>query len=151
MIMRAFALTTALVALVGTDAIAATPAQTISARQANFKQMGRGAKALKEELQKDAPSINVIRANAQLIIQAAPRVVGFFPRGTGPEAGAETKALPAIWKKNQKFRSDNNAMLNAVRGFQAAVGGNNISQIRAAYGALGRTCKACHDNFRTRD
>jgi cytochrome c556 len=32
---------------------------------------------------------------------------------------------------------------------QAAARTGNLDQIKAAFGAAGQSCKACHDNFRT--
>ncbi|KAJ8135192.1 hypothetical protein OY671_011595, partial [Metschnikowia pulcherrima] len=53
------------------SAIAATPAETVAARQANFKQLGRAMKAIGEESKKPAPDLGVIRASAQSSNQAA--------------------------------------------------------------------------------
>lgn len=30
----------------------------------------------------------------------------------------------------------------------AAAKSNDLDQLKAAFGAVGQTCKACHDNFR---
>ena len=131
-----------------TAAWAATPAETISARQANFKQMGRASKAISDQLKQDAPDVAVIRTNAGVLVQSAGRVHGGFPRGTGPEAGVKTAALPIIWQQGRDFRAKANNLVNATRGLQRAAAGGQIAAIKAAYPAVGGACKACHDTYK---
>jgi cytochrome c556 len=131
-----------------TAAWAATPAETIAARQNNFKQMGRAFKGINDELKKDAPDIAVLRTNAGTLAQAAPRVHGGFPRGTGPEAGVKTAALPIIWQQGAQFRTKANDLVNATRGLQRAAAGGNVAQVKAAVPAVGGACKGCHDTFK---
>lgn len=152
-------MTTKLVATFGALALAAAcslawaaaPADTVAARQANFKAIAKANKAIRDELQKPSPSLEVIRANAPVIAQAAPKVAGFFPRGTGPDSGLKTKALPAIWERNKDFTGGAGRFVAAARGLQNAARGTNIDAIRSAAQTLGGTCKSCHDTFRARD
>ena len=134
--------------LTATAAWAATPAQTITARQNNFKQMGRAQKALSDELKKPSPDLGVIRASANTIAGLAPQVNRWFPRGTGKESGAKTGALPAIWQQTARFNGGANQLVNASRGLQRAAAGGNVAQVRAAFPAVGGACKGCHDTFK---
>lgn len=131
-----------------TAAWAATPAETITARQANFKQMGRASKAVGDQLKQGAPDVAVIRTNAGILAQSATRVHGGFPRGTGPEAGVKTTALPIIWQQGRQFRDKANQLVTATRAFQRAAAGGNVGAIKAAYPAVGAACKGCHDTFK---
>ncbi len=128
-----------------------TAVDTITARQANFKQMGKGMKAIGEEIKSPAPSLAAINAGAAAIDQAAGKVAGYFPPGSGPQAGVKTQALPAIWEKNDEFKADTAKLVKAAAAMQAAVGGGNIDQVKAQFASLGATCKECHENFRARD
>lgn len=139
----------ALVAAAGaTVAVAATPAETVTARQNNFKQIGRAMKMLGDETRKPAPDINVIRAQANTLAALAPQVNRWFPRGTGKESGAKTGALPAIWQQAPLFNTKASQFTNATRGLQQAAGRGNIDQIKAALPAVGGSCKGCHDTFK---
>ncbi len=131
-----------------TAAWAATPAQTISARQANFKQMGRAFKAVGDQLKQSAPDVATIRTNATIIAQSAGRVHSGFPRGSGPEAGVKTAALPIIWQDNRDFQAKANQLVGAARGLKRAADGGNLDAIKAAVPALGGACKGCHDKFK---
>jgi cytochrome c556 len=134
--------------LSATAAWAATPAETISARQQNFKQMGRAQKAIGDQLKQSAPDVATIRANAGILVQSAGRVHGGFPRGTGPEAGVKTVALPIIWQQSSQFRGKANQLVGAARAFQRAAAGGNVNAIKAAFPAVGGACKGCHDTFK---
>lgn len=39
-------------------------------------------------------------------------------------------------------------MIKAVAKLSAASKSGNLDQVKAAFGDAGRTCKACHDDFR---
>lgn len=136
------------VAVTATAAWAATPAETIVARQGNFKQMGRASKGLSDELRKPASDIAVIRTHANTLAGLAPQIHRWFPRGSGPETGAKTTALPIIWQQGRQFNDKANALVGATRTLQRAAAGGNIDQIKAAYPAVGGACKGCHDTFK---
>jgi cytochrome c556 len=131
-------------------AIAAGAADVIAARQANFKQIGKANKGIMDELKNPAPSVPVLQANAKTLATLAPQVVRWFPAGSGPESGATTKALPAIWQQNAKFKEAAANFATATRNLNAAAASGDIARIRAAYGAVGGTCKGCHETFRGR-
>ena len=129
-------------------AVAATPAETVAARQNNFKQMGRAQKMLGDELKKPSPDVAVLRASAQTIATFAPQVNRWFPRGTGKESGARTGALPAIWQQTPRFNTSAGQLAGAAANLQRAAASGNVAQIRAAAPAVGAACKGCHDTFK---
>jgi cytochrome c556 len=131
-----------------TAAWAATPAETVTARQNNFKQLGRAQKLIGDELRKPAPDVRVIRTNAQTLANLAPQLHRWFPRGTGKESGARTGALPAVWQQTPLFNTKANQFTQAARSLQQAATRGNVAQIRAALPAVGGSCKGCHDTFK---
>lgn len=135
-------------ALVGGIAVAATPVETIAARQNNFKQMGRASKMLSDELKKPAPDIGLLRAQSQVLANLAPQIHRWFPRGTGKESGAKTGALPTIWQQTPLFNAKANQFIAAARNLQQAAARGNVAQIRAAFAGAGGGCKGCHDTFK---
>ncbi|MFT4026316.1 MAG: cytochrome c [Novosphingobium sp.] len=149
MIAAALAATATLAAgIAATAASAATPAETIAQRQDNFKRMGRASKAIGDEFKKPAPDLAVIRAASGALASLAPQVHRWFPRGTGKESGAKTGALPAIWAQAPLFNTKANQFTTAARAFQQAATRGNIDQIKAAFPAVGGSCKGCHDTFK---
>ncbi len=132
-------------------AYAVSPTDTIAARQANFKQMGKGMKAISEQIKSPTPSLEAIKAGAAAIDEAAGKVGGYFPAGSGPQTGVKTEALPAIWQKNDEFKSDTAKLIKAAAAMRVAAGGGNVDQVKAQFASLGATCKECHENFRAKD
>ena len=131
--------------------VSAAVTDTISQRQHNMKQFGGAFKAIGEELKKSDPSIPTIQANAAKMQALAPQVESWFPQGSGPESGAKTHALPAIWTQKAEFHKDAVAFRQAVDGLVAASKTGNVAQIGAAAGALGNNgCKSCHETFKQR-
>jgi cytochrome c556 len=152
--MKNFSMTAALVLATASfagAALAASASDTITARKANFKVMGKGMKAVSEQLKGASPDLAVIRAAAADIAGAAPKVGGFFPKGSGTEAGVKTGALPVIWQKSDEFKADAGKLTASAQGFQAAAASGDITKIKTAWMALGGSCKACHDTFKAKD
>lgn len=65
--------------------------------------------------------------------------------GAGTEGG---KAQPAIWTEAAKFKAGSEKMQTAITELNQAAQSGNLESIKKAFGAVGQTCKACHDDFR---
>ena len=132
-------------------ALAATPADMIHARQQNYKQIGKAMKGIGDELKGGSPSVPTIQADAKTIATLAPQVPSWFPKGTGPEAGVKTGALPAIWQNNADFQVAAKNFAVAAQNFNAVAAKGDLAQIADAQRALGGACKSCHERFRQKD
>ena len=66
--------------------------------------------------------------------------------GPGTDKG-ETRALPAIWTEQAKFKEGADKMQSEVAKLSAASKTGNLDAVKTAFGAVGQTCKACHDDF----
>jgi cytochrome c556 len=60
----------------------------------------------------------------------------------------DTKAKPEIWKERDKFDAGMRKMQDEMVKLSAAAKSGNLDQIKAAFGPVGQSCKACHDNYR---
>ena len=117
-------------------------------RHEGMEAIGKANKQLRREITSDAPNIAAIRSSAAAMAGLAAKSGKWFPKGTGPEMG-KTGAKPEIWQKPADFAAkvrDFQAASNALR--QAAASGN-MAAVKASYGRLGGTCKACHDPYRS--
>ncbi len=138
----------ALLVPVTSVALAASPAGIIKVRHQNFEGMGRAMKGLFDELRKPAPNFAVFKASATVLANSAPRIANHFPKGSGPESGLKTDALPAIWQKPGEFTAATNRLVGTTQALQAAVASGNVMQVSKAAGDVGGSCKNCHDTFR---
>jgi len=127
---------------------AAKPSPVFKLRHDNFEAMGRAMKGTFDEFKKPTPSVAVIQANAKVLAGAAIKVKGYFPKGTGPESGQKTEALPAIWERPADFTAAADRLVNATKAFQLAAATGDLTKIQPAAGAVGGSCKNCHDSFR---
>lgn len=59
-----------------------------------------------------------------------------------------TKAKPQIWTEKTKFNEYAEKMQGEMIKLDAAAKTGNLDSIKAAVGAVGGSCKACHDAFR---
>jgi len=67
--------------------------------------------------------------------------------GPGTDKG-DTRAEPAIWTEQAKFKAAADKAQAEVTKVAAAAKTGNLDAIKASFGAAGATCKACHDDFR---
>ncbi|HEY6870292.1 MAG TPA: cytochrome c [Novosphingobium sp.] len=128
-------------------AVAAGP-NVYKARHDNFEAMGRAMKGTADQFKSGTPDLTVIKANANTLAMAAPKVAGYFPKGTGAEGNPKSEALPVIWQKPADFAAANKKLVDAAKAYQAAAATGDLDQIKAAFGTLGGACKNCHDTFR---
>lgn len=67
--------------------------------------------------------------------------------GPGTDKG-DTRAKPEIWSNEAKFKTASENMVKAVADLSAAAQAGDLDKVKATFGAAGRACKACHDDFR---
>ena len=73
---------------------------------------------------------------------------GAWKQGTSiEEYPGKTTALPKIWTTYPEISEYGKKYRKAVNEL-AAVAGEGVDQLRSKIGALGKSCKACHDDFR---
>lgn len=117
-------------------------------RHENFEDMGDAFKAISRELKGDAPNVAVIRQSAGVITGFSRDLPGWFPAGSGPETGRETRAKAEIWREGEAFRARHEALAAAAGRFNILAQGGDIEAIRAESRTLGKACAECHDRFR---
>lgn len=126
----------------------ATPADSVKGRIASLRELGAAFKAVGDGLRASEPQTILLQQSARQIRNAANAMPGWFPAGSGPEAGVKTAAKPEIWAQPAQFRAAQDAFIERAARFQAAVNGGNAASMRQEMRALGATCKGCHDRFR---
>jgi cytochrome c556 len=137
----------------GTLAYAASPAivSAIKARQANFKEIGGAFKTVNDEIKSGAPNFASVRPAAREVALRAAGQAKYFVRGSGPESGEKTRALPTIWTDPAGFGQANANFVRAAAALDVAAQKGDVAALTAARTALGGACKACHDKFRARE
>jgi cytochrome c556 len=132
-------------------AFAADVGAQIKARQDYFKSIGGAMKGLSDEMKKPAPSTAEVQKFTATLDAQAPKLVSFFPAGTGPESGIKTGSKPEIWQQPAEFKKDAADFVDAAKKLNLAAKSGDIAATKTAAGALGSTCKSCHQAFRSKD
>jgi cytochrome c556 len=117
-------------------------------RHNNYERIGKAMRAAKQGLDANNPA--AVRTAAATISELAPRAESWFPAGTGPDIG-QTDARAEIWQQPQQFAAGMRNFRNAAAAFNQAAQGNDLAAMKSAHADLGKTCKSCHDRFRTDD
>jgi cytochrome c556 len=85
------------------------------------------------------------QANADLVLTFSK--LPFTAFGEGTDKGAPTRAKPEIWTNRADFDAKAKAYQDEAVKLQAAAKTGNLDQIKAAAGAVGQSCKSCHDTY----
>jgi len=89
---------------------------------------------------------NVAAANADIVVTMSKLPYAGFVEGTG---GSEKGAPNAkVWSDRAGFDAAARKMQDEVVKLAAAARSNNLDAMKAAFGAAGGSCKACHDDYR---
>jgi cytochrome c556 len=86
-------------------------------------------------------------ANENIAVVAMLNKLQFRAFVEGSEVG-NTRAKPTIWTQKDKFAAEVAKNQESVAKLVAAGQTGNLDQIKAAVGAVGQSCKSCHDEFR---
>ena len=129
----------------------AAPADVVEARHKEYKEMGKAMKETAGSFKSGAPDAALIKANAAIIASKADKIPGWFPVGTGPGVGTKNEAKAEIWTDKAGFAKAAADFSSAAKGFKAAADTGDMAAAGKALGALGGTCKGCHEKFKTKD
>jgi cytochrome c556 len=133
---------------------AAGPAEIaqIKPRQDKLRDMGGALKAITDEIKKGRIDWdNTVIPNAQTIKDRSGYLLNWFPKGSGPETGKKTYALPAIWQKTDDFQKLGKTMQAEADKLNQIALKKDEAGLKAQAVVLGKACKACHDPYRSPD
>jgi len=131
----------------GESATSPTPS-VIEERQANFKSIGKAFKQIRTQLEGGSPDMAAITTAAGDMNSAALNIQGHFPTGTSIDDGFDTEALASIWEKPEDFAEATKRLVDASAQMMAIAEGGDVAAVKEQVGAIGGSCKNCHDNFR---
>ena len=124
----------------------AKPEDAIKYRKAAFSVMashfGRLGPVVKGERPYNAEEV---AANVAIVEQMVKLPYVAFIAGSDK---GETKAKPEIWSNEAKFKAAADTTQKAVAALGVAAKAGSLDQVKVAFGDVGKSCKACHDDFR---
>jgi len=127
-----------------------SPAQLMKARHDHYHELGDAFKTIRDQSRDTTPDLKAIQSAANVVNEASVDQQRWFPAGTGPEAG-KTRALAQIWTRPQDFAAAQKMFSDAAPKLLAAANASDVAGIRTQFGAVGKSCKNCHDTFRAKE
>jgi cytochrome c556 len=137
-----------------TGGIKAAPSisDLIKSRQDKLRDMGGALKGIDDELKKRNPDWdNVIGPAVETLQSRGTYLLEWFPKGSGPESGLKTYALPALWQKPDDFTKLGKAMMVETAKLKQIASTKDVAGLRSEVVVVGKSCKACHDSYRSPD
>jgi cytochrome c556 len=126
------------------------PEDEIRYRQSVMNVVGRAMGPMGAMAQGKAPfNVAVAQKNSALVDTMLGLPWESF--GPGTDKGAPTKADTKIWKETAKFKEGAQNTQKAVANLAAAAKTGDEGKFKAAFGEVGKTCKACHDDYRLKE
>ena len=138
-------------ALAGAAYAQFSPKEAVGVRVNGYRETGAAFKTLNDQLKSDTPIKIMLRTSARRIVQTSHDQYGWFPAGSGPEAGEKTKAKPVIWSDAAGFKTAQDRFQQQAALMAQAVDGGDLSQIKTQAHALGEACAACHNKYREKE
>jgi cytochrome c556 len=130
--------------MVGMATAAVGQADPIKTRQAVMKANGAAIGTLVKMVKGETPFDAAAVQKALESIDGAKNYAELFPVGSDQ---GDTKAKDTIWSDNAGFRAALAKLITADEA-QLANPPKDIDGVKAALGAIGPTCKNCHDTYR---
>jgi len=104
------------------------------------------------------PLVAVAQGRAPYNAAAVQRNAGFLDNlsrmawdGFDPSTkGEKSRALPAIWEDNAKFKNYAARLENETAKLVQLSKGTDEGAVKAQIGAIGKLCGSCHDDFRSK-
>lgn len=126
-------------------AAASADEAAIKYRKASMRILGGHMGSMAAIAKKQVPHAAHFSVHAKGLAETAALMGDLFPEGSGD---GETEALPAIWSDPEGFKKAVDMMRDSSAKLAEATASGDQDAVMAAFGAVGKSCKGCHDNFR---
>lgn len=126
----------------------AKPEDAVKYRQSAMALMGNHASRINAQLKSGRPNVQEIQSSAALMETLSRLPFEAFTPGT--DMVANTKAKPEIWQDGTKFKELSEKMQAEVSKLAVTAKGGDVKSIQTQFGAVGRACKSCHDDFQSK-
>jgi cytochrome c556 len=128
---------------------AAADDNAVKYRQHTMDAVGGHMQALAEIVKGEVDHKDHIAVHASSLAALSGIVPDVF--GADSKTGADTEALPKIWEQPDAFKQRLDAFRTAAQELDAVAKSGDATKLGAAFGALGKSCKGCHDDFKKKD
>lgn len=125
----------------------AKPEDAIRYRQSAYVLMGNHMTRIAAQLRADKPDLAAIQRSVGIIDFASQLPGEAYIPGSDKGGVPPTRARPEVFT-DPKVREVGKAMRAEVVKLTEVAKGGDLAAIRTQFGETGKSCKACHDNYR---
>lgn len=126
----------------------AKPEDAVKYRQSAFALMGNHLGRIDGQLKSGSPNMQTIQSSAELVEKLSKLPFEAFTPDS--DMLPNSRAKPEIWKDTAKVKQLTERMQAEVSKLAATAKGGNAGAIRTQLGSVGQSCKACHDDYRSK-
>jgi cytochrome c556 len=128
------------------------PEEQIQYRQAGYSFMSWNMGKIKSNLEGDYNAEQVAAAADAIAAIANSGMGALFGPGTDKDVGnVKTRVKPEFFENMEDVGKIAGNFVAAADNLAAAAAGGDQVEVSNAFGKLGETCKACHDEYRMKD
>ncbi|MFP5391933.1 MAG: c-type cytochrome [Gammaproteobacteria bacterium] len=128
------------------------PEQQIKWRQSAFQVVAWNAGRIKASLDGQYNKDEVQRAANTIAAIANGGLGSLFPATTETGKGwHDTATTPAAFKDTAKFGAAGQAFAKEATALAQLAPGGDVAALKTQFAALQKTCKGCHDDFKSKD
>jgi len=122
----------------------------VTQRQDIFKQFKKDAAAMGKLVKTDTPfNADEFKRLAVHLESVARQPWQYFPSGSAAgQSVVKTEARPEIWSKPEEWRQAAEKLQQETSKLSQIAATGDLAAIRNQFGAVQKSCKACHDAFR---
>lgn len=126
----------------------AKPEDAVKYRKAALTLMGSHMGRMQPVIKGQAPyDAAAIKANVAVLSTLSTLPWAGF---TADSKSVNSEAKPEIWSDAAGFKAAQDKFNQAMTKLTAAADSGDLDKVRAAYGDVGASCKACHDSYRVK-
>lgn len=137
----------ALLAACGGEPEDTRPGQPVAHRRAAFKEMIKNFEPMGTMLRKEEFNPAKFESLVARFLAARDQPWQYFAPDT---QYPPSKATDAVWSQPEKFEAGKKAFFAATDKLKAASGTKDAKVAEAAFAEVEKTCRDCHDTFKTR-
>ena len=132
-----------------TSAADLKPEEQIETRQAGYKFMSWNMKKIKANLEGSYNQTNVQGAANAIAGIANSGMGALYGPGTDKDIGdLKTRVKPELFTQGEEVGKVARNFIEAANNLAEVAALGEPGEVKAAFGDLGKSCKACHDEFR---
>ena len=148
-VLRKLALALTIAGILGVSLVATAEANdgAIAHRKAVMAAIGGHMKAMAAIVKGQVPFKDDLKGHAHAMSELAKITGKVFPEGSG---SGDTRAAAAIWEKPDEFKEVVVQFQTASADLAKAAESGDMSAFGAKFGGVGKSCKACHSDFRSK-